>query len=149
MSPILYWDLVRFVRRPTFFAARAALAAVTGLFLLLSLPDIDSQLIGSIARASEIVTTLTFTLQTFAIYLFVPALLAGSICEDRRSGRLELLLVTPMTKQQIVAEKLLVGVAVALAAILTMLPFIMLGTLMGGVEPNAVLRAELVSVVET
>src|SRR5215207_6156047 len=136
--PILHWDLVRYVRSPSHFAHRTILAAIAGVFVVGSTIHSDSRLVGALAEASEIVSTLSFFLQTLAIYLLVPAMLAGSICDDRRFGRLDLLLTTSLTRRRIVLEKFLVGVGLALLAMLTLLPFTLLGPILGGVEPNAV-----------
>lgn len=149
LGPILYWDLVRTVRRASHFQQRTVLASAAFAFVVFATMSVDTRSLGAVARLSENIAQLSFRLQSLAIYLFVPAMLAGSICEDRRTGRLSLLLATPMTQRQIVVEKFLVGVGLASVAVLVMLPFILLGPIMGGVEPNDALRLELAAFVET
>jgi len=148
LGPILYWDLVRQVRKESHFARRALLAGVMGAVVFGAQVRSDRS-ISSVAETSELVTKLSFTVQTFVIYLLVPAALAGAICDDRLQGRLLLLLATPLSRRRIVAEKLLVGVGLALLAMLTVLPFALLGPILGGVAPAAVIRAEAAAIVET
>jgi ABC-type transport system involved in multi-copper enzyme maturation permease subunit len=149
LGPILYWDLVRYVRSPNHITHRTILAGIVGAFVFLYTGPNDFRRVGAVASSSQFVSVLSFFLQTLAIYLFIPAMLAGSICDDRRFGRLDLLLTTSLSRRRIVLEKFLVGVGIALLAMLTLLPFTLLGPILGGVEPNAVLRAEVAAFVET
>jgi hypothetical protein len=148
LGPIVTWELVRAVRRPLHFKQRTMFAAGAGLIVLVAMARIDSNQLGSLARVSEVGSSLAFSLQTLAIYAVVPLMLAGAICDERRQGNLELLLATRLSRRRIVGEKLLVGVGMAGLAMLTTLPFALLGPMMGGVEPAAVLRAETAAIVE-
>ncbi len=83
--------------------------------------------------------------QLVLVLLAAPAATAGSICLDRSRGSLTHLLVTDLSDAEIVLGKLAARLAPVLTLVAATLPFLGLLTLLGGVDPDALLGAFLVT----
>src|SRR5262249_14598396 len=76
--------------------------------------------------------------------LAAPAATAGAVCLDRARGTLAHLLVTDLTSAEIVLGKLAARLVPVVGMVLCGLPFLALGTLLGGIDPESVLGLLLV-----
>ena len=83
--------------------------------------------------------------QLTLVLLAAPAATAGAICLDRSRGTLTHLLVTDLTDREIVLGKLAARLAPILVLVAATLPVMELLTLLGGVDPDALLGAFVVT----
>ena len=78
------------------------------------------------------------------ILLAAPAATAGSICLDKARGTLDHLLVTDLSDAEIVLGKLAARLVPTVGLVCCAVPVMALGTLLGGIDPNALIGAFLV-----
>ena len=83
--------------------------------------------------------------QMALVLLAAPAATAGAICLDRARGTLAHLLVTDLSDGEIVLGKLAARLVPVLGLVGCALPVMALLTLLGGVDPDALLGAFLVT----
>ena len=83
--------------------------------------------------------------QLTLVLLAAPAATAGAICLDRSRGTLTHLLVTDLTDREIVLGKLAARLTPVLVLVAATLPVMELLTLLGGVDPDALLGAFVVT----
>ena len=79
--------------------------------------------------------------QLTLVLLAAPAATAGAICLDRARGTLTHLLVTDLSDAEIVLGKLAARLVPVLGLVVCSLPVMALLTLLGGVDPDALLGA--------
>lgn len=84
--------------------------------------------------------------QLTLVMLAAPAATAGAICIDRSRGTLAHLLVTDLTDREIVLGKLASRLMPVLTMVAATLPVMELLTLLGGIDPDALLGAFLVTI---
>ena len=80
-----------------------------------------------------------------AIWMLVPLITADAISRERREGTLPLLFLTPLGALSLVVGKSFAQILRALTLWLTMLPWLMMPVILGGVEWKDVLTAVAVS----
>src|SRR5262249_34590201 len=83
--------------------------------------------------------------QLSLILLLSPAVTAGSVCLDKTRGTLTHLLVTDLSNAEIILGKLATRLATPLGLVSCAVPVMFLGMLVGGIEPEALLDAFLVT----
>jgi ABC-type transport system involved in multi-copper enzyme maturation permease subunit len=88
------------------------------------------------------ITLLELTL----VLLAAPAATAGAVCLDKARGTLDHMLVTDLSNAEIVLGKLAVRLVPVLGLIACTVPVLALSTLLGGVDPLALLGLFLVAV---
>ncbi|HWE35441.1 MAG TPA: ABC transporter permease subunit [Isosphaeraceae bacterium] len=79
------------------------------------------------------------------VLLVAPAATAGAICQEKARGTLAHMLVTDLTDSEIVLGKLVARLMPVLTLIGCALPVVLIVSMMGGVDPNAMAGAFLVS----
>jgi ABC-type transport system involved in multi-copper enzyme maturation permease subunit len=84
--------------------------------------------------------------QLTLVMLAAPAATAGAICLDRARGTLAHLLMTDLSDAEVVLGKLAARLAPVLGLVACALPMLALLTLLGGVDPRAILGAFAVTV---
>jgi ABC-type transport system involved in multi-copper enzyme maturation permease subunit len=84
--------------------------------------------------------------QLTLVLLAAPAATAGAICLDRASGTMTHLLVTDLSDAEIVLGKLAARLVPVLALVACALPLMAIMTLLGGVDPEALLAAFVITV---
>jgi ABC-type transport system involved in multi-copper enzyme maturation permease subunit len=84
--------------------------------------------------------------QLTLILLAAPAVTAGAVCLDKTRGTLLHLLVTDLSSAEIILGKLGTGLINVLALVACSMPVLFLATLVGGVDPQALIAAYLVTV---
>jgi ABC-type transport system involved in multi-copper enzyme maturation permease subunit len=99
----------------------------------------------ALAELGERIYVAVVGTQLTLVLLAAPAATAGAICLDRSRGTLTHLLVTDLTDREIVLGKLAARITPVLALVAATLPFMELLTLLGGVDPDALLGAFLVT----
>lgn len=147
LGPLFHYELLRQARKPRLFLLKALLPLLLlvllglfaanwqegGLLELLSSPDLripDSKL----AVFTERIAIGVLILQGIALLLITPALVGGSIAEDRQRRTLDLLFTTHLTNWEILAGKLGSRLAVLLSVWLAGLPVLALLQLWGGIS---------------
>ena len=88
-------------------------------------------------------------LQLGLVAFLAPAFSAGIISSEREKQTYDLLMTTPLPSWVIVIGKLLAALAYLLLLVLTGLPLVSLGYLLGGVAPDEVLVAMVLLLVTT
>ena len=83
--------------------------------------------------------------QLVLVLLAAPAATAGAVCVDRARGTLSHVLVTDLTDAEIVLGKLAARLTPVLMLIGCTLPVVLLCTLLGGIDPDALLGAYAVT----
>jgi ABC-type transport system involved in multi-copper enzyme maturation permease subunit len=99
----------------------------------------------ALAKLGEGLFVAVIGTQLTLVLLAAPAATAGAICLDRSRGTLTHLLVTDLTDREIVLGKLAARLVPILTLVAATLPFMELLTLLGGVDPDALLGAFLVT----
>ena len=84
--------------------------------------------------------------QLTLVLLAAPAATAGAVCLDRASGMLTHVLVTDLSDSEVVLGKLAARLVPVLGLLACALPLMAILTLLGGVDPDALVGAFLVSV---
>jgi len=82
--------------------------------------------------------------QLALVLLVAPAYTAGSVCLDKVRGALVHLLVTDLSDAEIILGKLAARLVPVLGLVGCSLPVLALGTLLGGIDPEALFGAYLV-----
>jgi ABC-type transport system involved in multi-copper enzyme maturation permease subunit len=83
--------------------------------------------------------------QLSLVILAAPAATAGSICQDRSSGKLGQLLATDLSDAEIILGKLVARLVPVLGLVCCALPVLALCTLLGGVDPLALAGTFLIT----
>jgi ABC-type transport system involved in multi-copper enzyme maturation permease subunit len=83
--------------------------------------------------------------QLAVVMLAAPASAAATICLDKSRGTLAHMLMTDLSDAEIVLGKLAARLVPVLGLVLCMLPVMVLGSLLGGVDPEALFGALLVT----
>lgn len=128
----------------TGFIALQALVAIL-VFAAASGDDLRQTGPDMAARALEVFVVLS-VMQTVLILMVAPALTAGTIAGERERQTLDLLLSTRLTALEIVAGKLVAGLAFTLLLILASLPLLGIVFLFGGVSIGLLLRTAAVQI---
>jgi len=150
LGPVFTYECAAAARRRRTYAARAGFLAV----LLVSLTIMwaerlatDPRDIGArrLAGVSESFFRAVAGTQLVLVLLAAPAYTAGAVCLDRAHGNLSLLLATDLSAAEVVLGKLGARLLQVLGLVLAGLPVLFLATLLGGIDPQAVLGSFLVT----
>lgn len=98
-----------------------------------------------LARVGRAFYDATVGTQLVLILAAAPAATAGAICQDKARGTLAHVLVTDLSDVEIVLGKLAARLVPVLGFVGCVLPLMALGTLLGGVDPEALAGAFLVT----
>jgi ABC-type transport system involved in multi-copper enzyme maturation permease subunit len=98
-----------------------------------------------LARVGEMFYMAVIGTELTLVLLAAPAATAGAICLDRARGSLTHLLVTDLTDSEIVLGKLAARLVPVLGLVCCTLPLMALLTLLGGVDPEALIGSLLVT----
>jgi ABC-type transport system involved in multi-copper enzyme maturation permease subunit len=149
LGPVFAYEWLTTSRRWQNYATRSlfvaalliALAVVWGTrFANQSLPTIAAQSGAGVSFFYAIVGT-----QLSLILLVAPAATAGSICLDKARGTLSHVLVTDLSDSEIVLGKLVARLLPSLALVACTLPMMTLSSLLGGLDPDALFGAFLIT----
>ncbi len=144
LSPVFIYECVVAARRWQTYAVRTAFlgALLVSLVIVWVLRVADHHgglsrnALGAIGEAFFVTIAGT---QLVLMLLAAPAYTAGSICLDKARGTLAHMLVTDLSAAEIVVGKLGAHGLPVLGLLLAGLPVLVLATLLGGIEPEAVL----------
>jgi ABC-type transport system involved in multi-copper enzyme maturation permease subunit len=148
-QPVFAFELLTTARRWQVYAARSVFVA--GLLAGLGAvwwAEVAGRSLGSIREQAEVGRRFYLALaatQLALALLAAPAATAGAVCLDRARGTLAHLLVTDLTGAEIVLGKLAARLVPVVGMVLCGVPFLSLGTLLGGIDPVSVLGLLLVT----
>jgi ABC-type transport system involved in multi-copper enzyme maturation permease subunit len=147
-GPVFTFELLTLARRARYYVLRTVYGFLLLFLIWLNNPALNQgytvsptgeMSIAEMAQLGEAVFYTFAVTQTVVILLITPALVAGVIADERRRKTLHYLLASRLSSAEIVLGKLCarslnVGVLLALG-----LPMVVMLSLFGGVDPNAVL----------
>ncbi len=151
-GPVFVYEWITSTRRWQGYALRSLF--VLGLLaaaLVIGINQEDTGLVAGLARlralaqVGEKMFVAVIGTQLMLVMLAAPAATAGAICLDRSRGTLTHLLVTDLTDREIVLGKLAARLTPVLVLVAATLPVLELLTLLGGVDPDALLGAFVVT----
>jgi ABC-type transport system involved in multi-copper enzyme maturation permease subunit len=152
-GPVFVYESITAARRWQGYALRSlfVLALLTCLWAIWSSLDLRPNLNGytlrQLASVGESFYYGLASIQLGLILLAAPAATAGAICLDRARGTLTHMIVTDLTDAEIVLGKLGARLVPVMALIVIAVPVTSIATLLGGVEPWALVMLLVVSLV--
>jgi ABC-type transport system involved in multi-copper enzyme maturation permease subunit len=150
LGPVFFYEWLTASRRWQLYAVRALFVAILlGALSMVwygNLVDSNGTLDRRmLARIGEGFFYAIIGVQMAVVLLAAPAATAGSICLDKARGTLLHVLVTDLSDGEIVLGKLGARLLPVLSLMLAALPVLFLGVLLGGIDPEALLGAFLVT----
>ncbi len=152
-GPVFIYEWIISARRWQTYALRSGF--VLGLLVALVLMWVSRETdviargpagLHALAQFGESLFLAVIGTQLTLVMVAAPAATAGAICLDRSRGTLTHLLVTDLSDREIVLGKLFARLTPVLVLVAATLPFMELLTLLGGVDPGALLGAFIVTV---
>jgi ABC-type transport system involved in multi-copper enzyme maturation permease subunit len=149
-GPVFYYKWLTASRRPQLYAGRVlfllALLGAIGVVWWAQAARYPQPSLQDQARVGESIFYAIVGTQLALVLLAAPAATAGSVCLDKARGTLAHLLVTDLSGAEIVLGKLAARLLTVLGLLLGTLPVLALNTLLGGLDPEALAGAFLVTV---
>ncbi len=148
-GPVFLWECLIYARRPQTYLARALFVA--GLLVAFTFvwwteePESVGPGIRGQAEVGEHFFYGLVGTQLSLLLLIAPACTAGAVCLDKSRGTLTHLLVTDLSDAEIILGKLAARLTPVLGLVACGLPVLLLGTLLGGIDPEAVVGAFLIA----
>lgn len=145
IGPVFTREALTAPRRSQFFVARVLIvAALLGLALTAwqvlvgSSGGAPSSTPGELSRFGRALFELLAPLVLTVAVLFAALFSAAGVAQEKSRGTLELLLLTDLSNFELVVGRLLASLLTVLVATLAAVPFLLLLTLLGGVDPHQV-----------
>ena len=149
LGPMFEWEWLAVSRRWQWYAARALfVAGLLGALTLVWWSRTSRSPLRSVQAQAEVGRLFCgamTTTQLAMILLAAPAATAGAICIDRARGTLAHMLVTDLSSAEIVLGKLAARMLPVLLIVVCIVPIPALGSLLGGIDPELVGGAVLVT----
>jgi ABC-type transport system involved in multi-copper enzyme maturation permease subunit len=149
LGPVFAYEWIVSSRRWQGYALRSLFAAMLlgALLVILSNSAIPrgGMRVRAMARLGENFYLALIGTQLTLVLLAAPAATAGAICLDRASGTIMHVLVTDLSDSEIVLGKLAARLVPALGLVACSLPLLAILTLLGGVDPDALVGAFIVT----
>jgi ABC-type transport system involved in multi-copper enzyme maturation permease subunit len=150
LGPAFYYEWLMTARRWQLYAGRALFVTVllVGLTIVWATKVFDKPIadLQALANVGEAFFSTIAGIQLSLVLLAAPAYTAGAICIDKARGTLLHMMVTDMSAAEIVLGKLYARLLAVLGLLFVTLPVLALATLMGGIEPEALVGSFLVSI---
>ncbi len=149
LGPVFAYEWLTTSRRWQVYAARSALVGILLVALLLAHWNASSGMTittpAALARIGEALYMAIVGTQLALVLLAAPAATAGAICLDKVRGTLTHLLVTDLSDGEIVLGKLAARLVPVVGCVGCVLPVMALGMLLGGLDPQALIGAMLIT----
>jgi ABC-type transport system involved in multi-copper enzyme maturation permease subunit len=150
LGPVFVYEWITSSRRWQTYAQRSlfavmVLAAMAVIWMEPSASVLAFTLSGLAVLGERLFLSVMGT-QLVLVMLVAPAATAGAICLDRARGTLSHMLVTDLSNSEIVLGKLAARLVPVVGLVASTLPMMALLTLLGGVDPDALLGAFIVIV---
>ncbi|MHC5537901.1 ABC transporter permease [Singulisphaera rosea] len=150
LGPVFAYEWIIASRRWQGYALRSGFAGMllVALLVIVANPAIprSGTVSRDLAKLGESFFFAVIGTQLTLVLIAAPAATAGALCLDRASGTLTYLLMTDLTDSEIVLGKLASRLFPVLGLVAAAVPMMTILSLLGGVDPNALLGAFLVSV---
>ncbi len=150
LGPVFAYEWIASSRRWQWYALRSLFAGMllAALLVILSRPGVSlgGMTLRELANLGESFYIAVIGTQLTLVLLAAPAATAGTICLDRSSGMLTHVLVTDLSDSEIVLGKLAARLVPVLGLLACALPLMAILTLLGGVDPDALVGAFLVTI---
>jgi ABC-type transport system involved in multi-copper enzyme maturation permease subunit len=151
MSPIFHWELIAIARRRRYFVIRWIYGIV--LFVSILGPILLSGRLNSsqelehrrLADLNEFFFAVIMAMQGLAVLTLTPALVAGTIAEEKQRRGFDLVLTTTLSSIEIVLGKLLARMCQLVVLLSLTVPVFCLLSLYGGVDVGLVVLGYLVT----
>jgi ABC-type transport system involved in multi-copper enzyme maturation permease subunit len=147
-GPVFVYEWVVASRRWQAYAVRSLFIAILLVALVVVWMGRGNRA-GALRGAAELAETFFIAVvgtQLTLVFLAAPAATAGAICLDRSRGTLTHLLMTDLSAGEIVLGKLAARLVPVLTMVLCAFPVLTLLTLLGGVDPDGLIGAFLVTI---
>jgi ABC-type transport system involved in multi-copper enzyme maturation permease subunit len=150
LGPVFIYESLVNTRRWQVYAGRAVfvLLLLIGLVLVWTATLSDANSLSLVERLSQVGEGFFYTIaviELFLVLLAAPGATAGAICLDRARGTLTHVLVTDLSDAEIVLGKLAARLAPVVGMVLCALPVVAMATLLGGIDPWALLGSVAVA----
>jgi ABC-type transport system involved in multi-copper enzyme maturation permease subunit len=149
LGPVFAFEWIALSRRWQWYALRSlfAVTLLVALLVVLSSSPVPhgGMTFRDLARLGQAFYVAVIGTQLTLVLLAAPAATAGSICLDRASGKLTHVLITDLSDSEIVLGKLASRLVPVLGLVACAFPFLAILTLLGGVDPDALLGGFLVT----
>jgi ABC-type transport system involved in multi-copper enzyme maturation permease subunit len=152
LGPVFYYEWLLSSRRWQTYAGRALflLVILAALFFAWLTYEMDRgyqpHTLQEQARMGTTIFATIIGTQLALVLLAAPALTAGAVCLDKGRGTLAHLLVTELSSSEIVLGKMAARLLPVLGLLLCTLPVLAMNILLGGLDPEALAGASLVTV---
>jgi ABC-type transport system involved in multi-copper enzyme maturation permease subunit len=149
VNPVFACEWITSTRRWQSYAARSCFVAALlgGLFVVrYGRQAPTTTALNGLAKLAELFFLALSGTQLAVVLLAAPAATAGAICVDRARGTLMHMLVTDLRAVEIVLGKLAARLTPVLLMLACTFPVLEILSLLGGVDPNALLGAFAVTV---
>ena len=149
-GPVFVFECVTAARRWSTYAGRVVFLAVllVSLTVVWAIMVINGRSVGNLRQLAQVGESFFYALagtQLTLVLLAAPAYTAGAICLDKARGSLAHLLVTNLSSAEIIMGKLGARLLPVLSLVIAGLPLLALATLLGGIDPEALLGSFLVT----
>jgi ABC-type transport system involved in multi-copper enzyme maturation permease subunit len=150
LGPVFFYEWLTASRRWQMYAGRALfvlflLAGLSVVWISYATQSNGPLDLRTLARMGEGFFYAIIGTQLAIVLLAAPAATAGSICLDKARGSLIHLLVTDLSDVEIVLGKLAARLMPVVGLVVASLPVLAIGILLGGIEPEALVGAYLVT----
>jgi ABC-type transport system involved in multi-copper enzyme maturation permease subunit len=150
LGPVFAYESLINARRWQVYAGRALLVGSLLVAMMLVWLNragrTEFRSLAELARFGQVVFMAIMGTELVLVLMVAPAAAAGAICQDKTRGTLTHLLLTDLSDSEIVLGKLAARLVTVLGIVACTLPVLALATLMGGVDPNALVGGSLVIV---
>jgi ABC-type transport system involved in multi-copper enzyme maturation permease subunit len=150
LGPVFAFEWIACSRRWQWYATRSLFVGMLFAALTLAYSKSESELVGSnlrgLAQLGEGFYIAVVGTQLTLVFLAAPAATAGAVCHDRATGMMTHVLVTDLSDSEVVLGKLAARLVPVLGLVACALPLLAILTLLGGVDPDALFGAFLVTV---
>jgi ABC-type transport system involved in multi-copper enzyme maturation permease subunit len=151
LGPVFFYEWLLSSRRWQLYLARSlfVLIILVVLFFVWLGHELDNPGPQTIQQQATLGTIFFFsiiTTQLALVLMAAPAATAGAVCLDKARGTLAHLLVTDLSSNEIILGKLAARLLPVLGLLLCTLPVLALNTLLGGIDPEALISAFLITI---
>jgi len=149
LGPVFAYEWLTTSRRWQYFAGRSLFVTVLLAVLIVvwwsEAGTIATLRLNHLAVVGELFFYAIVGTQLTLVLLVAPAVTAGDICVDKSRGTLLHLLATDLSNTEIILGKLATRLGIILGLVLCGLPVLFLGALEGGIDPEALTSAFLIT----
>ncbi len=149
-GPVFWWEERRAARNLWFYAARSMVVASLlfglGAVWWARVSRLEFSRVDQMAKAGEWFFAVVAVGQVSMVLFAAPAATAGAFCSRMVRGQLGLMMISGVSPRQIVVGTLCARLLTVLGAAMCVIPVLALGSHLGGIPPQALVRLELVTV---